>query len=176
MEEKETGLVLTDPIEVEVKLTAKDLWRFSMYHSNKGMMGIFNVIFSLAAIFLLVTTWKTDTAAYRVLLVVCALMFTVWQPFILYTKAAKQAKSPVIASPMTLSFAREGITVAQNGQQVDLLWENVGRAEYVWNMVIVYMDKVHAYLLPDSLTGDKKEALCALLREMLPQERRNKRI
>ena len=50
-------MVQTDPVAFTVKLTAKDLWKFSLYHSNKGMLGIFNVIFSLAAIFLLVTTW-----------------------------------------------------------------------------------------------------------------------
>ncbi len=73
-------MVQTDPVAFTVKLTAKDLWKFSLYHSNKGMLGIFNVIFSLAAIFLLVTTWSpTQRCTGRCF--VCALMFTVWQPF-----------------------------------------------------------------------------------------------
>ena len=37
-------MVQTDPVAFTVKLTAKDLWKFSLYHSNKGMLGIFNVI------------------------------------------------------------------------------------------------------------------------------------
>ena len=32
-------MVQTDPVAFTVKLTAKDLWKFSLYHSNKGMLG-----------------------------------------------------------------------------------------------------------------------------------------
>lgn len=164
----------TDPIAFQVKLHAKDLWKFSMYHSNKGLLGLFNVIFSVAAVFLLITTWKEDTPMYRALLLVCALLFTVWQPFTLYLKAARQAKNPSIQNPMNLSFSREGIVVSQNGESLELLWENIGRVEKVWDMVIVYMDKVHAYLLPDRITGEKKEALCALFHENMAPERRKR--
>ena len=164
----------TNPLVFTVKLTAKDLWKFSLYHSNKGMLGIFNVIFSLAALFLLVTTLGSNTAMYRALLIICALMFTVWQPFLLYLKAAKQSKSPVIRNPMDLSFSREGIVVTQNTERLELIWENIGRVERIRGMMIVYMDKVHAYLLPDSITGEKKEALSELFRESLPAERRKK--
>ena len=150
----------TDPVAFTVKLTAKDLWKFSLYHSNKGMLGIFNVIFSLAAIFLLVTTWGSNTAMYRALLVICALMFTVWQP--------------VIQNPMNLSFSREGVVVTQGTERLELIWENIGRVERIRGMMIVYMDKVHAYLLPDSITGEKREALSELFRESLPAERRKK--
>ncbi|HIX14847.1 MAG TPA: YcxB family protein [Candidatus Hungatella pullicola] len=163
-----------DPVVFEVRLTAKDLWKFSMYHSNKGMLGIFNVIFSLLAIFLLITSWSTLNAAYRILLLVCALMFTVWQPFVLYLKAARQAKRPVIQNPMELSFSREGLVVKQGEEQMELSWDQMGKAERVGKMIILYMDRVHAYLLPDSATGDKKDALTALLKEYMPQERRKR--
>lgn len=171
---EEAAMVQTNPVALTVNLTAKDLWKFSMYHSNKGGLGIFNVIFSLAAIFLLITSWGSNTALYRGLLIICALMFTVWQPSLLYLKAAKQAKSPVIKNPMGLSFSREGIVVTQKEERLELLWENIGRVEAVKGMLIVYMDRVHAYLLPDSVTGEKKEALCELFRESLPAERRKR--
>uniref|UniRef100_UPI000A92E6DE hypothetical protein n=1 Tax=Clostridium sp. NkU-1 TaxID=1095009 RepID=UPI000A92E6DE len=61
-----------DPIKIEVKLTAKDLWKFSMYHSYQGLQGLFNIIFSAAAVFLLITTWSSNSTPYRVLLIVCA--------------------------------------------------------------------------------------------------------
>ena len=182
VEQNETGqaepeaelMVQTSPLVFTVKLTAKDLWKFSLYHSNKGMLGIFNVIFSLAAIFLLVTTWRSNTVMYRALLIVCALMFTVWQPFLLYLKAAKQSKRPVIQNPMDLSFSREGIVVTQGTERLELIWENIGRVERIRGMIIVYMGKVRAYLLPDTITGEKKEELLDLFRESLPAERRKK--
>jgi len=163
-----------NPLVIEVKLTAKDLWKFSMYHSYRGMQGIFNVIFSVAAVFLLASTWSSNSFPYRILLVICALMFTIWQPGILYLKAARQAKTPMILTPMILTFGQEGILVSQGKESLEILWDNIGRADRFGDMMIVYMDRVHAYLLPDSATGEKKAALCELLIEKLPPERRKR--
>ena len=66
-------------VDVTLHITAKDLWAFSMYHANAGFMGAFNGLFSLAALYLLIFRWNTTTVPYRCLLVVCALIFTVWQ-------------------------------------------------------------------------------------------------
>lgn len=167
-------MVQTDPLAVEIKLSAKDLWKFSMYFSYKGLKGIFNLVFTLAAIYLLAADWNTVAAWYRVLLILCALMFTVWHPSLLYLKAAKQSKSPAIKNPTTLSFSREGIVVTQVDKRLELTWEEVALVEQAGALMILYMDRVHAYLLPDSLTGEGKEALCALIREMLPGERRKR--
>ncbi len=57
-----------------IQITARELWGFSMYHSNKGYLGIFNLLFTLAALWLLVTKWGNFTIPYRLLLIVCALM------------------------------------------------------------------------------------------------------
>ncbi len=163
-----------DPIEIEVKLTAKDLWKFSMYHSYRGLQGLFNIIFSVAAVFLLITTWNSNSASYRVLLIVCALMFTVWQPGILYLKALKQAKNPAIQNAMTLTFDENGIMVSQGEEILEIKWENIGKVDRMKDMMIVYMDRVHAYLLPDSVTGEKKTAIRGLIKEKLPPERRKR--
>ena len=74
-----------------IQMQAKDLWKFSMYHANKGYLLVFNVLFTLASLYLLVTKWGETGAAYRLLLLVCVMMFTVWQPGILFLKALKQA-------------------------------------------------------------------------------------
>ena len=89
-------------VDVTLRITAKDLWMFSMYHANAGFMGMFNLIFSLAALYLLIFRWSTTTVPYRCLLVVCALIFTVWQPFLLWNKARKQAKRPAVKNPWRL--------------------------------------------------------------------------
>ena len=87
-------------MKFEVKLTAKELWQFSMYHANAGFTGLFNLIFTAAALFLLVFRWGELTMAYRFLLVGCVLIFTFLQPLLLYGKVRKQAKTPVMGEPM----------------------------------------------------------------------------
>ncbi len=163
-----------NPLVLEVKLTAKDLWKFSMYHSYRGFQGVFSFLFSVAALYVLIATWTTASFPYRILIIVCALMFTVWQPFVLYMKAARQAKRSVIRDGMTLSFSVEGIIVTQGQEKLELLWEDVLMVKRVGKLLIIYMDRIHAYLLPDSVAGEKAAELTALMKENLPPERRKR--
>jgi hypothetical protein len=163
-----------NPRVLDVKLTAKDLWKFSMYHSYRGFQGIFSILFSAAALYALATTWRTATISYRLLLFVCVLMFTVWQPFVLYMKAARQAKRSVIHDGMTLSISAEGIVVTQGQEKLELRWEDVVLVKRIGTMLIIYMDRIHAYLLPDSVTGEKAAELTAFIKENLPPERRKR--
>lgn len=158
----------------EVKLDVKDLWQFSMYHANAGMLGIVNLLFTLAALFLIVTRWGMLTTPYRALLVVCALMFTVWQPLLLYHKARKQAKATAVKEPMMLVFGEEGLKVEQNGQEALFAWDQMGRLDKMPTMVILYMDRVHAYLLPKSVMGNREGEFYEMVREYLPKERRRR--
>ena len=141
-------------MKFEVKLTAKELWQFSMYHANAGFTGLFNLIFTAAALFLLVFRWGELTMAYRFLLVGCVLIFTVLQPLLLYGKVRKQAKTPVMAEPRYRT------------------WEQMGRMDKKLTMAVLYMDRVHAYLLPKTVLGEQETEFYEMVKMHLPKERR----
>lgn len=159
-------------VDVTLHITAKELWIFSMYHANAGFMGIFNVLFSLAALYLLIFRWGSTTVPYRCLLVVCALIFTVWQPLLLWMKAAKQAKRPAVKNPMRLRFDDETLTVSQEENAADFTWEQMGRLDAKPSMYILYMDRIHAYLIPKKALGDQEEVFRELVTVHLPKEKR----
>lgn len=159
-------------MKFEVKLTAKELWQFSMYHANAGATGLFNVIFTAAALFLLIFRWETLTVAYRLLMFGCVLIFTVLQPLLLYGKVRKQAKMPAMAAPMYLTFREEGLQVEQNDQVASFPWEQMARMDKKPTMVVLYMDRVHAYLLPKKILAEQEEAFYELVKTYLPKERR----
>ena len=155
-----------------IQIMARDLWGFSMYHSNKGYLGIFNVLFTLAALWLLVTRWGEFSIPYHLLLLVCALMFTVWQPLLLYLKARKQAKGAAVKAPMDMTFTKEGFVIEQNDQRQEVSWDQIGRVEHMQGQLIIYMSRIRAYLLPDRIVGEDREGLWNLMREAVPKERR----
>ncbi len=157
--------------QFHVQLNAGDLWRFSMYHANKGYLGIFNVLFTLAALSQLLFRWAELTVPYRFLFAVCAMIFTVWQPGILYLKAAKQSKNKVMAQPMDLFFTEEGLKVVQGGEEGEVSWDRVSQVRRGFGQYIVYMGRVRAYLLPDRIVGEERTAFAAFVRETLPKER-----
>ena len=161
-------------MEFTLQLSAKELWQFSLYHANGGMLGIFNLLFTVAAFYLLVTKWTAVTIPYRILLIVCVLLFTVWLPLLLYNKARKQAKSPAVKNPMTLSFGEDGLVVSQNGQEAEFSWDQMARMDKAHGITVLYMDRVHAYLIPKKVLGDREEAFYEMVRRHLPKERRKR--
>lgn len=154
-----------------VTLDAKELWKFSMYHANRGYFGVFNGLFTIAALYLLVTQWAVVNGPYRVLLLLCVLMFTVWQPASLYLKAKRQAKAPAVKEPMILSFGDFGVTVEQSGQTGTIPWEAMNQIVGNKWQFILYKDRIHAFLLPKSVVGSKEGELRAFLREKMPRRR-----
>ncbi len=163
-----------ESLRFEVKLTTIDFWHFMMHHSMSGMKGLFNIIFTAAAIFLIITRWSTLTSGYRLLLIVCALVFTVWQPLLFWRKAARQAKSPAMQQPMYLTFREAGLLVEQGEQHVEFAWELMARLERTSKMFILYMDQMHAYLLPQTVLGEQEEALCRMARLYLKPDQMKK--
>ena len=65
-------------MKIVVKMTARDLFDFSMYNSYSGFTGLFNIVFTAGAVAILAVTWNWPTVSVyqRILLVLCALMFT----------------------------------------------------------------------------------------------------
>lgn len=160
-----------ETFQFHVQVTAKNLWMFSMYHSNKGYLGIFNLLFTLASLYLLVVRWSEVGVFYRLLLLMCVLMFTVWQPGLLFLKAMKQAGNDRLKEPMDMTFTREGFRVVQGEQSMDVDWNQVTKISRIKGEYILYMSSVRAYLVPDQVLGEKKEAFVKFLREMVAKER-----
>lgn len=167
MEKQET-------FEFQVHMTANDLWHFSLYHANRGYLGFFNLLFTLAAVFLLITTWDQNTVPYRVLLAALALLFPVWQPFQLYLKAKRQASLEVMKIPVHFVFEKSGLRIEQGEQIQELTWDQVGRVEGNRRMLMIYMDRIHAFLLPETAMNGQRAEFCQLLKEVLPKEKRKR--
>lgn len=167
MEKQET-------FEFQVQMTASDLWRFSLYHANRGYLGFFNLLFTLAAAFLLVTTWNQNTAAYRILLAVLTLLFPVWQPFQLYLKAKRQASLEVMKKPVHFLFQETGLRIEQGEQTQELTWDQIVRVEGNRWMLMIYMDRIHAFLLPETAMNGQRAEFCRMLKQVLPKEKRKR--
>ena len=145
-------------IKIDMQLNAKDIWLFSMYHSNRGFLLIFNVLFTIVMYYYMITSWK-------ILFLALANMFLLIQPAMLYLKSAKQARSEAIRAGLSLEMNDEGIVVSSKGESIDFKWESGFRSRIVPGIIIIYVDAVRGYLLPDRYTKEKKEKIVAVLKE-----------
>lgn len=159
-------------IRFDINLTVKDLWQFSMYHSNSGFRVVLNILLTLAAVFILVMRWGELGIPYRLLMIFCALLFTVIQPLMLYQKARRQIKTPAMQQAMVLIFGENGLHVEMGGQTIDFGWDQLGRMDKKPTQIILYMDRIHAYLIPQDALVDREAEFFEMVRKFLPKERR----
>lgn len=152
-------------IKIDMRLDAKDIWLFSMYHSNRGFLLIFNVLFTIVMYYYMITSWNTLDIPRKILFVILANMFLIIQPAMLYLKSAKQARSEAIRAGLSLEMNDEGIVVSSKGESIDFKWESGFRSRIVPGIIIIYVDTVRGYLLPDRYTKENKEKIVAVLKE-----------
>ena len=152
-------------IKIDMQLNAKDIWLFSMYHSNRGFLLIFNVLFTIVMYYYMITSWNTIDIPRKILFLALANMFLLIQPAMLYLKSAKQARSEAIIAGLSLEMNDEGIVVSSKGESIDFKWESGFRSRIVPGIIIIYVDDVRGYLLPDRYTNENKEKIVAVLKE-----------
>ena len=152
-------------IKIDMQLNAKDIWLFSMYHSNRGFLLVFNVLFTIVMYYYMITSWNTIDIPRKILFLALANMFLLIQPAMLYLKSAKQARSEAIRAGLSLEMNDEGIVVSSKGESIDFKWESRFRSRIVPGIIIIYVDAVRGYLLPDRYTKENKEKIVAVLKE-----------
>ncbi len=75
---------------------------------------------------------------------------------------------------MRLMFDEEKLTVSQEDNSADFTWEQMGRLDAKPSMYILYMDRVHAYLIRKTLWAIRKKTFRELVTAHLPKEKRRK--
>lgn len=158
-------------MKITVNLTVRDLFNFSMYNSCSGFSGIFNLIFTAGALIILAVTWQWETVStfQRILLVLCALMFTVLQPAILYRKSKRQAERPGFSAAIDLTLTDEKFGVELGGTSYDMEWQQIWKVIRTRSMYIVKTGPTRAYLIPDRSLDGRNRELEEIFRKNLPK-------
>ena len=152
-------------IKVDMQLNAKDIWLFSMYHSNRGFLLVFNVLFTVAMYYYMFTSWNTFDIPRKILFLLLSNMFLIIQPVTLYLKSAKQARTEAIRAGLLMEINDEGIVVSSKGESIDFKWESGFRSRILPGIIIIYVDAIRGYLLPDRYTKENKEKIVSILKE-----------
>ena len=161
-------------MKISVTMTARDLFQFSLYNSYSGFSGAFNVIFTLGALAILAVTWNWETinVYQRILLVFCALIFTVVQPLMLDRKAKQQAGAIGFSAPLNLTLGDEKIDVEKAGMTGELFWNQVWKVVRIKSMYIIKTGPVHGYLIPNRSIEGQEQELVEILKKNLPESKR----
>ena len=156
--------IMEEKVVIDMRLSTKDIWKFSLYHASRGFQGVFNVLITVVSLGYLIFRWNMLAVNHRVILLLLGLLFSVIQPAILYIKAASQARSEAIEQGMHLEFSNEGIDARQGDQEIHYTWDNVYKSMIKRDLLIIYFDHVRAYLVPKRYWQKDREKLLTIIR------------
>lgn len=138
------------------RTTAFELWQLSMYYTYGSMVGVCNIIFTIAVLALSVSRWSVSGTGFRMLLVFGMCLFTVIQPLAVYLRAKKQVSG--LTQDTTVSFADEGIHIMVGEQFSNIRWESVKKISKKPTMIIVFSDTTHGFLFTNRVVGAERDA------------------
>lgn len=157
-------------LEFDVKMTTKDLYKYNMRNAYTSMQGILSIICSALVVFVFI--WKFDslTLLYKALFVVLAIAFLAYIPISLYIRSKQiVATTDVFKEPLTFIFEDVAINlkspVATEDDETILPWEDIYRVVRTKSLILIYTNRVSAYIIPREQIADKEEEIITTLKD-----------
>lgn len=158
--------MVEEDIQFSVQMTAKEVYRFTMYHMYHGMSGIVGICMSLLAFAILITSFDTLTEQSRAILGLIAIWFIIIDPIILLFRSRGQVKrNKSYRKPLVYRLNQDGITVSQDEVEQIIAWENLMKIVETKTQFLIYSSRVYAFVFPKKAIGES----CDEVREMLIQ-------
>lgn len=147
-------------VEFDVTLEQKDMYRFSMYHAYSGVHGIASIIIAVLIFLVSINTYGHIEFSYTMLYVIFGIVFLFYMPVNLYLRAKKQLlSSEVFKSALHYEVNEEGIKTSQNDASALLPWNQIYKIVSTKHNVLVYSNRVNAYVIPRNQIGTEYQTL-----------------
>lgn len=136
------------------KNTALNFWQLSMYFTYGSIIGVCNMIFSIAMILLSVKIWSNASSVVRMLLLLACCLFPIIQPIGIYFRAKKQAAA---SKEIEIGFDDFGIHVKADYADSNLEWKSIKKVSKKPNMIVIFSTTTHGFLLTNQVLGKQSE-------------------
>lgn len=159
-------------IAFDTKLTPRDLFRFNMrqtYTSSQGPVSIIlaGIVFVMAAI-----SFRDSAFSYGILYTGVGILFLLYIPVTLWTRAkATIKKNEVLSGVLHYEISDKGIEVTSGEDKGLLEWAQIYKMIATGRQVLIFSNRVNAYIIPREQLGEKYDALAALSKEKLESYR-----
>ena len=149
-------------VEVDIKISAGDLYDYMLMHSYNSPSGIMGS--TLGAVMVLVAL-----STKQWLFLIGGLALLLYLPWVLFIKSRQQAiNNPVFKQPLHYVLDENGITISQGETSTTQGWEDMVKAVSTGRSIIVYTSRVNATIFPKRQLGDKKTAVIETISTYMP--------
>lgn len=148
-------------MKFETKLSAKDIFKFSLAYTYMGFSGILAIAMVIIGIYMCVIGVAQDKgASYIGMGIMMIALFIVVNPLMLYSKAKKQVMTnPVYQKPSVYEMKEEGIYVEIGDDSGTITWDRIQKVRHFMGMNVLYTGKQQAFVFPDEAMGEQKDEI-----------------
>ena len=159
-------------VSFDVKLTPKDLFRFNLYQTYTTSQGPVSIILAALVFVMAGVSFRDGSASYGVLYLVVGIAFAVYIPVTLWSRAKQtMKKNAVLSGTLRYHISEAGIEVSQDGDSGVLEWKQIYKMVSTKKSVLVYSNRVNAYIIPREQLGDNYDTLAQLANKLLEKHR-----
>ena len=158
--------------EFDIKLTEKDLYSFNIYQTYHGVHGIFSILIAALVFVMAVVSGKNGELGYAALYVVVGILLLIYVPASLKLRVKQTMKTnKVLSGVLHYEISEEGIKVTSGDESGELPWNLVYQVLTRKNSVLIYSNRVNAYIIPKDQLGDKYDTLIEIAKKSLESYR-----
>lgn len=149
-------------MKFRTKINTNELFQFLLHHAYRGINGKIGLIISLASAVLFVIGIPdfSGNETKMVVFAIIALLYTVINPIMLYTKAKKQKlTNPVYKKEMEYVLDDEGIKLYVEDQEGGIPWDRIVMITETSSLYILYTTRVNAFLWQKKDLGTQSQEI-----------------
>lgn len=160
-------------VSFDIKLTAKDLYKFNISQVYKGMQGFLSLLLPVLVFAYAVSTFGQVSIGSTLVYVAVGILFLVYVPVSLWLRVKKIVNDPenALSRSIHYDFTEDGIKVSVEEEQVEFQWENIFQMKTTKDLVLVYTNRINAYILPKVQLGEGYVQLSELAHKKLEKYR-----
>jgi len=159
-------------VTFDVNLTSNDVFKFNIYQSYRGMQGVISVLLPAVIIGAVIKNYNDFGLANALMYIGISIILLAYMPVSLWFRSKKVLKTnEALAKTLHFEFTEETISVSQEEQKAEFKWENVYKMIATKKLVLVYTNRLNAYIIPREQIKDEYSDLAALAKSQLDRSR-----
>ena len=159
-------------VTFDINLSAKDIFKFNIYQAYRGMQGLISTVIPLVIVATVILKYDDFGLANALLYIGMAIILVIYVPASLWLRSNRAIKTnEALAKTLHYEFSEEIIQVSQEEQSVEFQWENIYKMIATKSMVLIYTNRMNAYIIPREQMQDKYLDLATLAQSQLAKFR-----
>lgn len=162
-------------VKFDIKLTVQDMYRFNLHHAYTSFQGILSIVLGFFIIGVIVVSNQFQDFYTAVPYLLLAVVFLLYIPVTLRFRSKRQVLlSDVLKDVLHFSMDDAGVTVSSDTQEEPacLPWEYIYKAVTTKHSLLLYSNRVNAYVIPKDQVQEQWEEICNILDAKLPDHRK----